>query len=164
MKIGLLSDTHGFVDQRIFEYFKHVDEIWHAGDIGNLDVIKQLSDFKPCRWVYGNIDGTSIREVTPEFNRFQCGEKEILITHIAGRPDRYSKPLFEELTKNGSPDVLVCGHSHILLVKMDKRFKMLWMNPGACGKVGFHKVNTVLRFEINGDKIEHLEVIEWERK
>jgi putative phosphoesterase len=158
-RIGLLSDTHGDLDPRIFEYFKDVDEIWHAGDIGHFDVVDQLRSFKPLRGVYGNIDDAIMRREFPEFNRFWCEEVEVLMTHIAGRPGKYSKPLYEEMEKR-SPKLLVCGHSHILLVQMDKRYNLLWMNPGACGIKGFHKVKTVLRFCISGDRIHDLEAIE----
>lgn len=163
MKIGLLSDTHSTLDDKIIKHFSNVDEIWHAGDIGSTEIISKLEAFKPCRWVFGNIDDTAVRKLTPAFNRFNCGGKEILMTHIAGRPGRYSKPLLEELKKNGAPDVLICGHSHILLVKMDKRFNMLWINPGACGNIGFHKVKTIVRFEISEKDIKNFEVIEWSR-
>ena len=158
-KIGLLSDTHGFLDPKIYEYFKDVDEIWHAGDVGSLDVIDDLRKFKPLRGVYGNIDDYKIRQELPEFNRFVMEEVEVLMTHIAGRPHKYAKPALEEIEKK-PPKLFICGHSHILLVQMDKRFNMLWMNPGACGFKGFHAVKTILRFEINGGKIENLEAIE----
>lgn len=159
-RIGLLSDTHGFIDPKIYDYFKDVDEIWHAGDVGEVAVIDELRKFKPIRGVYGNIDATDVRMEFPEFNRFKCEDVEVLMTHIAGKPGKYSKPLFEELEKNGAPKLFICGHSHILLVKNDPRFNMLWMNPGACGFKGFHQVKTVLRFSITGDRIHDLEVIE----
>jgi putative phosphoesterase len=158
-RIGLLSDTHGDLDPRILDHFKDVDEIWHAGDIGNFDVVDQLRRFKPLRGVYGNIDDALMRREFPEFNRFWCEEVEVLMTHIAGKPGKYSQPLFEELEKR-SPKLLVCGHSHILLVQMDKRYNMLWMNPGACGIKGFQKVKTILRFCISNDRIHDLEAIE----
>lgn len=158
-KIGLISDTHGSLDPKIFDYLKEVDEIWHAGDIGSLEVIDELRKFKPLRAVYGNIDDHRIRREAPEFNRFQCEDVEVLITHIAGRPGKYATPALEEL-KRKAPKLFVCGHSHILLVQMDKQFNMLWMNPGACGNKGFHQVKTILRFEIHGDQIQHLEAIE----
>lgn len=158
-KIGLLSDTHSYLDPKVFEYFKDVDEIWHAGDIGSLEVLDELRKFKTVKAVFGNIDDYEIRKEVPEFNRFFCEEVEVLITHIAGKPGKYSKPAFEELEKK-APKLFICGHSHILLVQMDKRYNMLWMNPGACGFKGFHKVKTILRFQINGDKIENLEAIE----
>lgn len=158
-KIGLLSDTHGFIDPKIYEYFKDVDEIWHAGDVGSMEVIDELRAFKPLRGVYGNIDDHLIRRELPEFNRFKCEDVEVLITHIAGKPGKYAKPALEELQKK-SPKLFICGHSHILLVKMDPKFNMLWMNPGACGYKGFHQVKTILRFAIDGDKIQQLEAIE----
>jgi putative phosphoesterase len=159
VKIGLLSDTHSYLDPKIYEYFKDVDEIWHAGDIGSMEIIDELRKFKPLRAVYGNIDDHLIRRELPEFNRFTIENVDVLITHIAGKPQKYAKPAFEELQKK-APKLFICGHSHILLVQMDKRFNMLWMNPGACGIKGFHKVKTILRFQINGEKIENLEAIE----
>ena len=158
-KIGLLSDTHGFLDPKIYEYFKDVDEIWHAGDVGSIDVIDKLRAFKPLRGVYGNIDDYEIRKELPEFNRFTCEKVDVLITHIAGKPGKYAKPTHEALLEK-SPKLFICGHSHILLVKMDPKFDMLWMNPGACGFKGFHQVKTILRFQIEGDKIQNLEAIE----
>ncbi|HLV43087.1 MAG TPA: metallophosphoesterase family protein [Brumimicrobium sp.] len=160
MKIGLLSDTHSILDQRIFDYFKDVDEIWHAGDVGNPEIIDQLEAFKPVVGVYGNIDDTAVRMKFPEFQRFEREGVSILMTHIAGKPGNYSKPLSNELKKNGAPKLFVCGHSHILLVKFDPRYQMLWVNPGACGNHGFHSVRTLLRFElINGD-IKNMEIVE----
>lgn len=159
MKIGLMSDTHGYIDPKIYSYFKDVDEIWHAGDVGSIDVIDELRKFKPLRGVYGNIDDYIIRKELPEFNRFLCEEVEVLITHIGGKPGKYSKPALEELERK-APKLFICGHSHILLVKMDPRFNMLWMNPGACGYKGFHDVKTILRFSITGDRIHDLEAIE----
>jgi len=159
VRIGLISDTHGYLDPKIWKYLEEVDEIWHAGDVGDVSLIDDLKLFKPLRGVYGNIDATDVRMEFPEFNRFMIEDVEILMTHIAGKPGNYSKPLFAELQKK-SPKLLVCGHSHILLVKMDPRYKMLWMNPGACGNKGFHQVKTLLRFSITGDKIHDLEVVE----
>ncbi len=158
-RIGLLSDTHSYLDPKIYEYFKDVDEIWHAGDVGSMEVIDELRAFKPLRGVYGNIDDHLIRRELPEFNRFMCENVEVLITHIAGKPGKYAKPALEELERK-SPKLFICGHSHILLVKMDPKFNMLWMNPGACGYKGFHQVKTILRFNIDGDKIKDLEAIE----
>ncbi len=157
--IGLLSDTHGYVDPKIYDHFKDVDEIWHAGDIGSIDVIDELKAFKPLRGVYGNIDDHMIRREFPEFLRFMCEGVDVLITHIGGKPGKYSKPAYEAI-KDNPPKLFICGHSHILLVKMDPLFKMLWMNPGACGYKGFHSVKTVLRFKITDDRIHDLEVIE----
>lgn len=164
VKIGLLSDTHGDLDPKIFHYFKDVDEIWHAGDIGSLAIIDQLKAFKPLRCVYGNIDNHEIRTETVLHNRFQIEGVSVLMTHIAGKPGKYAKPALDELQKNGAPNLLVCGHSHILLVKFDPHYKMLWMNPGACGNKGFHQVKTLLRFSITGERIHDLEVIELEKR
>ena len=158
-KIGLLSDTHSDLDPKVFQYFEEVDEIWHAGDIGSIEVTDQLKAFKPLRAVYGNIDNNIIRSEFPEFNRFMCEQVEVLITHIAGKPGKYAKPALEAI-KEKAPKLFICGHSHILLVKMDPNFNMLWMNPGACGNKGFHSVKTLLRFEIDGEKIQKLEAIE----
>ena len=158
-KIGLLSDTHGFVDPKIYDYFKDVDEIWHAGDIGDIAVIDELRKFKPLRGVYGNIDDHIIRTEMPEFNRFMCEEVDVLITHIGGKPGKYSTNALPELQKK-APKLFICGHSHILLVKMDPQFNMLCMNPGACGYKGFHAVKTLLRFSITDDRIHDLEAIE----
>lgn len=160
MKIGLMSDTHSYLDPAIKKYFKKVDEIWHAGDIGNVQLLEDLKSFKPCVAVYGNIDHGAVKQATKEFERFEREGVEVLMTHIAGKPGKYSKPLYEELNKNGAPKLFVCGHSHILLVKMDLRFNMLWMNPGSCGNHGFHKVKTLLRFELDKGDIKNLEAIE----
>ncbi len=157
--IGLLSDTHGDFPEQVYTYFANVDEIWHAGDIGSLEVTDRLKAFKPLRGVYGNIDGTEIRQEFPEFNRFRIEGVDVLITHIGGKPGRYSKPAFDALSE-GAPKLFICGHSHILLVQHDKRYNMLWMNPGACGNKGFHKMRTMLRFAIDGDRIVNLEAIE----
>lgn len=159
-RIGVLSDTHGFLEPRIFHYFEQVDEIWHAGDIGDLKVLDDLQAFKPTKAVFGNIDNAIIRRETSEFLRFKVEEVEVLITHIAGKPGSYSVPLNKELQKNGVPKILVCGHSHITLVKNDPSKNMLWMNPGACGNKGFHTVKTILRFTIDGTNIKDLECIE----
>lgn len=160
MKIGLLSDTHSFLDERVFKYFENVDEIWHAGDVGDVKVIDQLEAFKPLVGVYGNIDNHEVRLHLPEFQRFEREGVSVLMTHIAGKPGSYSKPLLEEIKKNGAPRLFVCGHSHILLIKFDPRFNMLWVNPGACGNHGFHKVKTLLRFDLIAGEIKNMEIIE----
>lgn len=159
VKIGLLSDTHSHLDTKIFDYFKDVDEIWHAGDIGSIEVTDQLKKFKPLRAVYGNIDDHILRREFPEFNRFTIENVDVLMTHIGGKPGKYAKPALDALQEK-APKLFICGHSHILLVKMDPKFNMLWMNPGACGIKGFHQVKTLLRFQIDGDKIQNLEAIE----
>ncbi len=158
-RIGLLSDTHGYLDPKIFDYFAEVDEIWHAGDVGSLDVIDELKAFKPLRGVYGNIDGAEIRAELPEFQQFECDGVSVLITHIGGKPGKYQRKAYEKI-EEVHPRLFVCGHSHILLVKMDPRYDMLWMNPGACGYKGFHQVKTILRFSLSEGRIHDLEVIE----
>ncbi len=160
MKIGILSDTHGWLDPRILHHFKDCDEIWHAGDVGSMAVIDELAAFKPLIGVYGNIDNNEIRAVFPEFRMIKREGVNILITHIAGTPKRYNKAVFDKL-KEVIPNILVCGHSHILKVMADKQnYNMLYVNPGAAGKYGFHKIRTIIRFEINQGKMENMEVIE----
>lgn len=154
-----MSDTHGNVDPKVFEYFKDVDEIWHAGDVGEIDVIDELEAFKPVKGVYGNIDGTEVRSAWPKYQRFMCEDMEVLMTHIGGRPYKYTKDSQPEFDKK-TPNIFVCGHSHILLVQFDKKIQALWLNPGACGYKGFHKTKTLLRFEIHGKDIKNMEAIE----
>jgi len=158
-RIGVLSDTHGFLDPAIFKFFKDVDEIWHAGDVGDVKVIDELVKFKPVKGVYGNIDDHTIRSVWQKHNRFQCEEMEVLISHIGGKPYKYSHESYAELVKK-TANIFVCGHSHILLVQYDKNLNCLWINPGACGYKGFHKVKTILRFEIHGKEVKNMEAIE----
>lgn len=158
-KIGLLSDTHGFLDPKIFSYFKDVDEIWHAGDVGSISIIDELTAFKPTRGVFGNIDDHQLRLIWPEHLFFKCENKTILISHIGGKPYKYRQPSYDQIKKY-NPDIFVCGHSHTLIVQFDKTINALWLNPGACGKHGFHKISTLLRFEIDGDSIQNMEVIE----
>jgi putative phosphoesterase len=157
-KIGLISDTHGWLDPRVFHHFDAVDEIWHAGDFGE-GVLEALRPFKPFRGVWGNIDGSQVRQHTQEHLRFQCEEVDVWMTHIAGKPGNYAKPIAQDLQAN-PPKILVCGHSHICLVKFDPILGTLYMNPGAAGRHGFHHMRTLLRFEIDGPKIQKLEVIE----
>lgn len=159
-RIGLLSDTHGFLDQRLFNDFKDCDEIWHAGDVGNVKIIDQLREFKPVRGVYGNIDGHEVRLDWPENQRFMIEEVSIWMTHIGGAPPNYNSNVKPEL-KTNTPKIFVCGHSHILrVIKDEKLNNMLYINPGAAGKEGFHKVRTALRFAIDGAKIFQMEVID----
>lgn len=159
MKIGLISDTHSYLDDAVFKYFEDCDEIWHAGDFGSLDVIEKLRAFKPLRGVYGNIDDKSIQLQYPENLRFKCEDVDVWITHIGGYPGKYS-PLVKPEILNNPPKLFITGHSHILKVQYDQKLKLLHINPGAAGKQGWHKVRTLMRFEINSDKIENLEVIE----
>lgn len=161
-KIGLISDSHGHLDERVKKHFAHVDEIWHAGDIGTIEVLDELREFKPTRAVFGNIDGATLRLETKEFEVFELEGKKILITHIAGKPGRYNQKAHARILAE-QPDIVVCGHSHICLVQLDKNINALWMNPGACGIKGFHKVMTLLRFELHDGKAQNLEVVEWQR-
>ncbi|MEO8086421.1 MAG: metallophosphoesterase family protein [Bacteroidota bacterium] len=158
MRIGLFSDTHGYIDPRIFELFKDCDEVWHAGDFGE-GISTALSGFKKFRGVYGNIDGQKIRSVYPEELFFTCEDMKVLMIHIGGSPGNYY-PQARKSIEAHSPGLFICGHSHILKVMQDKKHDMLYMNPGAAGKHGFHKMRTLLRFEINGNKIENLEAVE----
>jgi len=161
-KILLLSDTHSHIDDAILKYVKQADEVWHAGDIGDLKVTDTLIKLKPLRAVYGNIDNAEARLEFPLHHRFMCEGVEVWITHIGGYPGRYNPTLRKEI-QNNPPKLFITGHSHILKVMNDKKLGLLHMNPGAIGKSGFHKVRTMLRFEINGAKIGNLEVIEIER-
>ena len=158
-RIGLLSDTHGLLDERIFEHFAQCDEIWHAGDIGSPALLNALSKFKPTRAVYGNIDGYDLRATLPLHNKFICEQVTVWITHIGGYPGKYDAKVREELKQN-PPKLFICGHSHILKVKYDRDLDLLHMNPGAAGKYGFHKVQTIIRFDIDNANILNLEVIE----
>lgn len=159
-RIGLISDTHGYFDPQLKDCFSAVDEIWHAGDIGRLEVIEKLEAIASVRAVYGNIDGGEARKAFPLDAFFQCESARIWITHIGGYPGRYEKRILEYLRENDPPDLFITGHSHILKVMMDRKFGFLHMNPGAAGYSGFHKVRTVLRFTVNGSRFEDLEVVE----
>lgn len=158
-KILLLSDTHGFLDQKIKAYAKQADEIWHAGDIGKLSVLDELESIRSVRAVYGNIDCHKIRQQAPEVLSFDCEEVRVLMTHIAGYPGRYNSKV-KQLIQTHRPKLFICGHSHILKVMQDKHFGHLHMNPGAAGLSGFHKVRTLLRFELASGQIKNLEAIE----
>lgn len=158
-KIVLLSDTHGHIDDTILKYVKLADEVWHAGDIGNLKVTDTIKKLKPLRSVFGNIDNHEARLEFPLNNRFYCEGVDVLITHIGGYPGKYSPAIREEITQN-PPKLFICGHSHILKVMFDKKLNCLHMNPGAAGISGFHQKRTMLRFEIDGEKIQNLEIIE----
>lgn len=161
-KILLLSDTHSYIDKKILKYVKQADEVWHAGDIGDLSVTDTIKKLKPLRAVYGNIDGTEARMEFPLHNRFMCEEVAVWITHIGGYPGRYNPEIRKEINTN-PPKIFISGHSHILKVMPDKKTGLLHMNPGAAGKHGFQQVRTMLRFEIDGKKIQNLEVIEFEK-
>lgn len=158
-KILLLSDTHGHIDGKILKYAEQADEIWHAGDIGSLAVTDALKKLKPVRGVYGNIDNHIIQKEFPLNNRFLCEEVDVWITHIGGYPPKYNGRTRNKIKEN-PPKIFISGHSHILKVMRDQNLDVLHMNPGACGKHGFHQVRTMLRFEIDGSDIKNLEVIE----
>lgn len=158
-KILLLSDTHSYLDEKILKYVGQADEVWHAGDIGDLSITDTLKSLKPLRGVYGNIDDDKARMEFPLHNRFFCEEVDVWITHIGGYPGKYNQAIRMEIETH-PPKIFICGHSHILKVQFDKKLGLLHMNPGACGTHGFHQVRTMLRFEVDGDKIQNLEIIE----
>lgn len=158
-KILLLSDTHSYIDEAILKHARWADEIWHAGDIGALEVTDQLTRIKPVRAVHGNIDDHIIQKEFPLNQRFRCEQVDVWITHIGGYPPKYNIRTREEI-KTNPPKLFICGHSHILKVMWDKKLGVLHMNPGACGKHGFHQVRTMLRFVIDGPDIKDLEIIE----
>ena len=162
-KILLLSDTHSFLDDKILKYVDQADEVWHAGDIGDLHVTDEIKKRKPLRGVYGNIDDDKARMEFPLHNRFYCEEVAVLITHIGGYPGKYN-PAIRPILQQDPPKLFICGHSHILKVQFDKTLNLLHMNPGAAGIHGFHQVRTMLRFEIEGAKIQALEIIEIEKR
>jgi putative phosphoesterase len=163
IKILLLSDTHSHIDDTIVKYVQQADEVWHAGDIGSLVVTDTIKSLKPLRAVFGNIDDDKARMEFPLHNRFMCEGVDVWITHIGGYPGKYNQAIREELRSN-PPKLFICGHSHILKVQFDKSLDLLHMNPGAAGISGFHQIRTMLRFEIDGDKISNLEVIEIGKK
>jgi len=158
-RIGLISDTHGFLDDAVFKHFENCDEIWHAGDFGDIELADKLAAFKPLRGVYGNIDGTDVRQVYPEHLRFMCEKVDVWMTHIGGYPDRYAPDVKREIYTK-PPGLFISGHSHILKVIYDKKINCLHLNPGAAGKQGWHKVRTLIRFSITDEKIHTLDVIE----
>jgi len=159
MKIGIISDTHSFLDENVLTYFKEVDEIWHAGDIGSLEVTQQLEAKKKLRAVYGNIDNAEARVQFPKYQIFAIDECKILLIHIAGSFGKYNYET-QQLIKQHRPNILVCGHSHIVKVANDKKNNLLYINPGAAGIYGFHQVRTIIRFEIKNSKPTNMELIE----
>ena len=161
-KIILLSDTHSALDERFLPHLEDANEIWHAGDIGDIKVLENLEKTTKVRAVYGNIDNHIIRSATKEFINFKCEEVNVLITHIGGYPGKYTKGIKEKIQKL-RPKLFICGHSHILKVIFDKRFNLLHMNPGAAGNYGIHKVKTILKFKIDKENITDLKVIELNR-
>jgi len=160
MKIGLLSDTHSYLDPKILSYFKDCDEIWHAGDIGDRSVVDELEKIKPVRAVYGNIDDQEMQARYPEDLWFACEGLTVWMTHIGGAPPNYNHRI-KKIFKERTPDVFICGHSHILRVKKDPQYNnLIYLNPGAAGHQGFHNIKTIMRFEVVGKEIKNLEVIE----
>jgi putative phosphoesterase len=157
--IGLISDTHHFLDESVMEHFKNCDEIWHGGDFGTIAIAEKLSTFKPLKAVYGNIDGPDVRAVYPEQLVFKCEEVTVMMRHIGGYPPKYNPKTKKEILIY-QPQLFISGHSHILKVMYDEKLNCLHMNPGAAGKQGWHKVRTLIRFVIDGKDMKHCEVIE----
>jgi uncharacterized protein len=157
-RIGLISDTHGFLDDTVFDHFNNCDEVWHAGDFGS-DVIEPLKAFKPLKGVYGNIDTALIRPEFPEQLIFTCEEVKVMMRHIGGYPPKYNPATKKEILLH-QPQLFICGHSHILKIMFDDKINCLHMNPGAAGKSGWHKVRTIIRFVIDGKNMKDCEVIE----
>jgi uncharacterized protein len=158
-RIGLLSDTHGFIHPKIYDFFSACDEIWHCGDIGNTEIADELTEFKPLKAVYGNIDGWDVRGQFPQYNSFLCEDVKVLMSHIGGYPGRYDPDALQHILKE-KPGLFVCGHSHILKVIYDKKHDLLHINPGAAGRYGLHQVITFVRFVIEGKNIRDLEIAE----
>jgi len=158
-KIGLLSDTHGYIDEKIIDFFKDCDEIWHAGDIGDIEIADKINLIKPLKAVFGNIDGQDVRVVYPKVQSFKCEELNVLMTHIGGYPGKYEKSMREMIEKL-KPNLFISGHSHILKVIYDDKNGLLHINPGASGKSGLHKLQTAVRFMIDKKDIKNLEVFE----
>ena len=162
-KIGLISDTHGTFDTPLRQFLEEVDEVWHAGDFGSLELADQIASFKPLRGVYGNIDGGVIRRVYPRWQSFVCEGVEVLMTHIGGYPGHYAPGVIERLMSK-HPRLFISGHAHILKVIYDPKYELLHINPGAAGLNGFHAVRTAVRFTLQEGRIEDLEVGEWPRR
>ena len=162
-RIGILSDTHGYWDDRYLKHFESCDEIWHAGDIGSMEVAEKLAAFRPLRAVHGNIDSGDVRRTYPAIDRFTIEGTDILLKHIGGYPGKYDASIRQHLFVR-PPRLFVCGHSHILKVQYDKTLNMLHINPGAAGIYGFHKVRTLVRFAIDHGEFKDLEVIEIKRE
>lgn len=158
-KILLLSDTHSFIDDQILKFVHQADEVWHAGDIGDLEVTDKIKEIKPLRAVYGNIDDANARMLFPLDEKFSIENVSIWMTHIGGYPNNYNLRIREEIQQN-RPKIFISGHSHILKVQFDQKLQLLHLNPGAAGKYGFHKIRTMLRFELENGEIKNLEIIE----
>lgn len=162
-KILLISDSHAWLDEKLIKHIKNCDEVWHAGDIGNINFCNNVESLKPLRAVYGNIDGQEIRLRFGENECFTCEDVKVVMTHIGGSPGKYPARV-KELLMVQKPDIYITGHSHILKVIYDKQFQLLHLNPGACGIQGFHQVKTALRFEIHGKEIKNLEIVEFGKR
>jgi hypothetical protein len=158
-RIGLISDTHGFLDDAVFKHFEQCDEIWHAGDFGSGELASRLGKFKTFKGVYGNIDGQDIRSLYPEQLVFMCEEVKVMMRHIGGSPPKYNPETKKELLEQ-YPQLFICGHSHILKIMFDDKLQCLYMNPGAAGKHGWHKMRTLIRFSIDGKNMKDCEVVE----
>jgi putative phosphoesterase len=158
-KILIISDTHSYFEEKLLKYIEQADEVWHAGDIGNLEVCKRIEALKPLKAVWGNIDDAVARKIYKEHFIFNCEEVKVYMTHIGGPFGKYI-PAVREIIKNEKPNLFICGHSHILKVMFDKTNELLHINPGACGVHGFHKVKTAVRLEFDGKEMKNLEVIE----
>ncbi len=161
-KIALISDTHSYFGEDVNKYIVNCDEIWHAGDIGDVETLVKYRNLKPLRAVYGNIDGHEIRLDAPEYQFFNIDELKVLMIHIGGYPDRYT-PRARELISKYNPDIFISGHSHILKIMPDGKNDLLHINPGACGKKGFHKVRTLVLFDIDNSNIQNVRVVEMDR-
>jgi putative phosphoesterase len=162
-RIGLISDTHGYLDDAVFRHFENCDEVWHGGDFGNIEIVNQLQSFKPLRGVYGNIDGNDIRSIYPEENLFPCEGVKVFMKHIGGYPAKYAPGIKNAIALNKA-QLFISGHSHILKIIYDDKINCLHINPGAAGKQGWHKVRTLVRFTIDGTDIKQCEVIELGKK
>jgi putative phosphoesterase len=158
-RIGLISDTHNYLDEAVFKHFEQCDEIWHAGDFGSVEIANRLQSFKPLKGVYGNIDGPDVRSIYPEKLRWKCEGVEVLMIHIGGYPPRYNPAVKQELSSMPA-QLFICGHSHILKIIYDDKLQCLHINPGAAGNQGWHKVRTIVRLTIDGNDMKDCEVIE----
>lgn len=158
-RVGILSDTHGHWDEQLANFFAQCDELWHAGDIGNIETADSIAQFKPLKAVHGNIDDFRVRSVYPKILQFRCEEVVVLITHIGGYPNRYESDILA-IIKMQKPKLFICGHSHILKVIYDKKYDLLHINPGAAGRSGFHHVRTAVRLTIDGEAMRDLEILE----
>jgi putative phosphoesterase len=162
-RIGLISDTHNALPEVVYKHFKECDEIWHAGDFGSSQIASQLNSFKPLKGVYGNIDGNDIRSLYPEKLIWNCDDVKVFMTHIGGHPVKYA-PGIKQVIRENNVKLFICGHSHILRIQYDKELECLYINPGAAGNQGWHKMRTIVRFTINGTEIKDCEVIELGRR